>query len=72
VVGRGLNPTIQKQLVSAGKILDPVVQPPGGDHAETVIDIQAVDDHMRVTRARFPGANTRNDRAILIDDGFGL
>ena len=59
-----------QQLHACRKIVGEVAESPRVKQGDTVIDVEAVDDHVRISSIRLPGAIARNDGAVVVDSGL--
>ncbi len=53
-----------------GKIIGQLVKTPCIEQGDALIDVEAVDDYVRISPIRPPGAIARNDGAIVVDSGL--
>ena len=58
-------------LNTRSKIIRQVIQPPGVEHCEALVDIKAVDDDVRKPAIRLARAIARQDGPVVIDGGLG-
>ncbi len=55
---------------AGGKIIGQLVKTTCIEHGEALGDVEAVNDHVRVSSIGLPGSIARNDRAIVVDSGL--
>ncbi len=61
----------RQHFQAGGKIIGQFVKAPCIEHGNALIDVEAVDDQVRISPAGLPGAIARDDRAIVVDSGLG-
>jgi hypothetical protein len=59
-----------QQFHTGRKIVGQLAEPPSIKQRDPLINIEAVDDHMRISPIRLESAKARNDGAIIVNRRF--
>ena len=60
----------RQQLNASHKIIGQLVEPARVKRGNGLIDVEAVDNQMRIPSVGLAGAKPRDDRAVIVDSGF--
>src|SRR5581483_5050454 len=61
----------RQSLHPGRKIIGQIVEPPGIEHGNAFIDVEAIDEQVRISAIRLAGAVAREDGTVVVDGGLG-